>query len=114
MLVVYKHQNKKIKLNNSCTSHEIETHDRDINLAIITITGRYPAHPQRVINLVCKELVYVINGQGTVYVNNTPVPLETGDTILILPQEKYYWDGYVTLAIASTPAWTPDQHKIIA
>lgn len=110
MKIVKKSQTKKFKNSPVCIATEYPLHDKEINGAVIEIKGRYPDKGQ-VLNLKCKELAYVIKGQGKVVVEGKGVNLSQGDMILIYPREKYYWDGNFTLFISCTPAWYPGQHK---
>ena len=63
---------KVIKYNNAlkgknsekCKTLEYSFMDKDIDLGIATISGRYPDEGYGV-NLVSKELIYVIEGSGT-------------------------------------------------
>jgi hypothetical protein len=36
-----------------------------------------------------------------------------GDLVLIEPGEKYFWEGNMDLFIPCSPAWYPEQHKLI-
>lgn len=62
----------------------------------------------------CKELIYVIEGNGTLCFEDRKVGFERGDAILIYPQEKYYWESeYCVVSMNCNPAWSPGQHKEI-
>ena len=42
------------------------------------------------------------------------IEFSEGDSILIEPNEKYYYDTeYCVISMTCTPAWLPDQHKLI-
>ena len=110
MKLINKEETSKYKNSNNCIATEYPMNDKDINIAIIDITGRYPTKG-RVVNNKCKEIVYVIKGKGKVFVDNKEISLEKGDMILIEPKEKYYWDGNFTLFVPCTPAWYPEQHE---
>lgn len=104
-------KNKTIEHKNSdhCIVTEYPIEDKEINFAISKVTSRYPENGLAS-NRICKEIVYVQDGNGKIVVNNIEHTLQTGDAILISPNEKYYWDGNMTLHIACTPAFTPEQH----
>ncbi len=110
MKIIRKDQTEKLKNSEACLATEYPLSDKDINGAIIELTGRYPAQG-RVVNLECKEMSFVVKGSGKVVVENKAINLEAGDLILIEPGEKYFWDGNLTLFIACTPAWHPAQHQ---
>lgn len=104
-----------IKDSNSdkCKTIEYSFNDKDIDLGIATITGRYPSGGYCV-NIVSKELVYVLDGNGKLYFENKVIDFKKGDAILIEPNEKYYWDSsYCIISMACTPSWCKEQHKII-
>lgn len=61
----------------------------------------------------CKELIYVIEGKGTLNKKQETIEFEKGDAILIDKGEIYYWDAHCTIAMPCTPAWYPEQHKLI-
>ena len=86
--------------------------ESDIDCAIITLSGRYP-ETGSVTNTKVKEMVYVQSGQGSITIENKQIELNTGDLILLEPNEVYYWNGHMTLFVSCTPAWSPEQHITI-
>jgi mannose-6-phosphate isomerase-like protein (cupin superfamily) len=96
----------------SCTAFEYDTGDAAINVARIEISGRYPAEGSAM-NADVTELVYVERGEGTVSVEGTEHALRAGDVISIQKGERAHWDGSLTLVIACTPAWTPEQYRAV-
>jgi hypothetical protein len=110
MRVVRKSETVKFDGGETCTAIEYNMKDKNINGAIGIISGRYPQRG-RVVNKVCRELVYVLKGTVKLVVEGSEVELEEGDQILIMPGEKYYWDGNCELFMACTPAWYPKQHE---
>ena len=110
MKVIRKSEVKKHQNSASCTAFEYPIGDTDINGAVIAINGRYPDEG-RVVNQVCKEMAYVIKGEGIVQIEGSVVELSEGDLVLIQPGERYYWEGKLTMFVPCTPAWYPEQHK---
>ena len=110
MKIIHKEQTKKFKNSENCIAIEYSLGDKDINGAILELTGRYP-NKGRVVNLKCKELAYIIKGSGRVVVENEEINLKKGDLILIEPGEKYFWDGGLTMFVPCTPAWYSEQHR---
>ena len=107
--------NQAEKFNNSdkCEVLEYNLNDKDINFAIGKITGRYP-DTGYCINEECKELIYVLDGYGTLYKKDgEKVEFNKGDLILIEKGEAYYWDAHCEVIMPCTPAWYPEQHKLI-
>lgn len=107
-------ETEAIKFENSsiCKGIEYPFGDKDINFAIAIINGRYPQKGYCT-NEECKELVYVLEGKGKLNKIDEIIEFKKGDTILIDKKEIYYWDGKFKIAMPCTPAWYPEQHKII-
>lgn len=103
----------KGKNSDKCKTLEYSFRDKEIDLGIATINGRYPDKGYGV-NLVSKELIYVIEGKGTLNFENKRIEFSKGDSILIEPNEKYYYDtNYCVISMTCTPAWLPEQHKLV-
>lgn len=96
-----------------CKTLEYSFNDENIDLGVAEIRGRYPDQDYGV-NLVSKELIYVMEGSGVLYFEDRKVEFKKGDAVLIQPNEKYYYETeYCVLSMSCTPAWSPDQHKIV-
>ena len=97
----------------NCKTIEYSFDDKDIDLGIAIITGRYPDEGYCV-NLVSKELVFVLEGNGNLCFKDKTISFKAGDAILIGCGEKYYWETeYCKVSMTCTPAWTKEQHRII-
>ena len=110
MEVIRKNQAVVFKNSESCTAFEYPTRGKDINGAIIELTGRYP-DAGGVVNERCAELIYVVSGSGSISFGKEKKEVSQGDVLLMPAREEYFWDGVMTLFIASTPAWYPEQCK---
>jgi len=87
--------------------------DKDINFAVIKISSRSPKSGFQV-NTACKELLYILNGSGTIYMkDDIKRDFFQGDVIIIDKNECYAFDGDFEAAVPCTPAWTSDQHKYV-
>ena len=96
-----------------CKTIEYSFNDKDLDLGLATITGRYPEEGFCV-NLVSKELIYVIDGDGRINFEDKKIVFSKGDSILIEPNEKYYWDtNFCKVTMSCTPAWSVEQHKLV-
>lgn len=113
MRVVTKRQTKEFKNGKFCVAWEYSTGDKDINAAVIDLTGRYPEEGC-VVNRVCKEIIHVIKGSGTLTVDGQEIALVEGDQVLVEPNEKYFFDGKMTFVVPCAPAWYPKQHEHVA
>lgn len=97
----------------NCKYVEYSFSDKDMDLGITTITGRYPLEGY-CMNTISKELVYVLDGNGTIFFENEYIEFEKGDAVFILPNEKYYWDSnYCVVSLTCTSAWSEEQHLLI-
>lgn len=97
----------------NCKTIEYSFDDKDIDLGLAVITGRYPDKGYCV-NVISKELIYVIEGSGVLCFENDQIPFKKGDSILIGNNEKYYWmSDYCKVSMTCTPAWTKEQHMIV-
>ena len=63
MKLVKKENAIRHKNNENSTSFEYETGDKEINIAFVEVSGRYPERG-RMYNTICKELIFVIEGAG--------------------------------------------------
>lgn len=96
-----------------CKTIDYSFGDKYIDLGLATITGRYPEQGYCV-NLISKELVYVLEGSGKLCFENEKIEFHQGDAILIENNRKYYWDiNYCKVSMSCTPAWNANQHKIV-
>ena len=92
-----------------CKVLEYELNDKDLNGAVVEISGRYP-DTGWALNQKCKMLGFVLKGTGRLTTQSKTITLSKNDMVLILPGEKYYWDGHITLLLPATPAWYPEQY----
>lgn len=106
-------KSKKIKVSVSCSAREYPEGDKDIWGAVVKINGRYPEKGTTV-NLVCKELVYILSGKGKLEVNGKVTQVKKGDQMVIDKGEKFFWEGKLTMFMPCTPAWYSEQHKTLS
>lgn len=96
-----------------CKVLEYSFDNKDIDLGVAIITGRYPENDYS-INLKSKSLVYVLEGTGKLYLEDRMIDFFEGDSILIDKNEKYYWESdYCKVAMVCTPAWSVEQYKVV-
>lgn len=112
MKLVKLEETHKFVNSDECKGIEYLLDDKDIDFSTATINGRYPNHGY-CINEKCKELIYVIDGIGTLNKKNEEINFNKGDVILIEKGEMYYWEAKCTIAMICAPAWYPEQHKLI-
>ena len=101
-----------VKYENSpkCIAYEYPTNDKDLNIALIEINGKYPDEGE-VTNEVVKEIVFVVKGKGKIVVDKKEYAVEEGDAVLILPKQRYFFNGALEILVSCSPAWYLEQHK---
>lgn len=98
----------------NCKTLEYSFKEKNIDLGIATITGRYP-ESGFCVNSISTELIYILDGNGKIYFENNCIEFEKGDSILINSNEKYYWDSsYCVVTMSCTPAWNVEQYKLVS
>lgn len=112
MEIVRLEEADKFENSDKCKGIEYKLNDKDINFAIAQINGRYPDQGY-CMNEECKELIYVMEGKGTINKKDEIVEFKKGDVLLIDKKEIFYWDGKFTIIMPCIPAWYPEQHKMI-
>ena len=70
MKTVKKEQTKRFENSPTCVALEYPIGDKDINGAVIELNGRYP-EMGRVVNTECKEIAYIIEGNGLIVIEET-------------------------------------------
>lgn len=100
------------KNNDVCIVTEYPSIDKDLDFAIVKISGRYPETKQAM-NQRCKGIVYVHSGTGQVTVNQMSFTLNPGDVVLIEAGESFFWEGNMTLHISCSPAFHIEQHVLV-
>ncbi len=96
---------------NTCKGYEFPFHDKDLNIAVITINGRYPEKGY-LVNEVCKEVAYVLSGTGVIGKRNSTQQLAKGDAVFIDAGETFFWEGdRLEMLMPCSPAFYPEQHK---
>lgn len=113
MKIIRNDEGKRGTNSSNCKTIEYSFLDKDIDLGIAIITGRYP-ESGFCVNTISKELIYVIEGYGKLYFKDKSIDFRKGDVVLIDALEEYYWDSkYCKVSMACTPAWSKEQYKIV-
>ena len=109
----YKQSNAEIFDKGNAKVFEYNLCYKDIDWCIAEVSGRFPDKGW-VMNTVCKEMVYIISGSGKIVIDGKgETHFETGDVVLVEPNEKYYWVAKAKLGITCSPTWYPEQHKTV-
>jgi hypothetical protein len=96
----------------TCEGIEYSFGDKDMNIALVTVNGRYP-ETGYAMNEVCKEAGYVVGGSGMLGLESgEKTAVGPGDAVLLQPGEEYYWEGdSLEMIMPCSPAFYPEQHK---
>ncbi len=105
-------QTQKFKNSNLCIATEYDFGDKEIDIATAEINGIYPEKGYCV-NTEVKEMILVLDGVGILQTEKETISFKQGDAILIDKGEKYFWNAHCKVAMSCTPAWYPEQHKIV-
>ncbi|MFA5107720.1 MAG: cupin domain-containing protein [Patescibacteria group bacterium] len=54
----------------------------------------------------CTFVYYVLEGEGTFYLNGEPTPVQATDLVVIPPMTKIYYLGTMKLTLTTIPSWT--------
>jgi mannose-6-phosphate isomerase-like protein (cupin superfamily) len=111
-MIIKKADRKEFKNSERCIVYEYPLKENGLNVAFVEINGRYPDEGC-VVNEKVKEIVFVAGGSGMLTVDGKPMKIAEGDAILILPKQKFFYDGKIKLLTACSPSWYPEQHKAV-
>lgn len=107
-MIIKKIESNKIT-NPNCIIYEYEHNDKELNISTAEITGRYPSKG-RVTNKVCKEVVFIMEGKGKVGIDGKEFPLNQSDSLIINPNQKFFWEGKMKLIMVCIPPFYSEQH----
>jgi mannose-6-phosphate isomerase-like protein (cupin superfamily) len=108
-MIIKKSESKRYPNSSKCTTYEYDHKDKDVNLSLAILNGRYP-DKGRVMNTVCKEIVYIVGGKGMMEVDGKSFPVAPGDSIFLKPGQKYFYDGKLEMIATCHPTWYAEQH----
>ncbi len=112
-MLVKKIEAKKVSNSDKCTVWQYDTQTKNFDVATAFIDGRFPDE-KRVINLELEEIYYVQSGSAVVHSEKGEFKIETGDVYLFEKGEKFWLDAdELSLVITCSPAFDPEQHKIV-
>lgn len=104
-------------LKNSDTSslleYSIALDEKDLDFCVNTITGRYPIKGYCT-NEECKEICYILEGEGYINKKDETIKFKQGDVIFIDKKDIYFWEGNCKIIMICLPAWYKQQCRLIA
>ena len=115
MKIVKKEQAEKFENAKNCVMQEYDFQDKDIDFSQGFVKGAYPKWGGYCVNQQCKEVIFVLKGFAEIESGGNLYCLHVGDALLIDKGERYRWTEKTDCEICAicTPAWTPEQHKIV-
>ena len=96
----------------NCKVDEYSFGDKDIDVGVVHLTGRYPKEGY-CLNEISKEVIYILEGTGKICFESDEVYFKKDDAIFIEPNTKYYWVGECVATMTCTPAFSPKQYKLV-
>ncbi len=103
-------ETERIQNGPSCEVFEYPHRDPEIDGALIRIRGRYPESGW-VRNTHSRELAYILEGAGKIYLEQEDRELHKGDMVLIPPNEWFAWEGNFEMLVVCAPAFRPEQYE---
>jgi mannose-6-phosphate isomerase-like protein (cupin superfamily) len=96
----------------TCTGYGFSFSDKGMDIAIVTVNGKYPEKGY-VLNEISREIAYILKGGGKLVMGDGAIKdVQPGDALIILPGEKYRWEGdNLEMLMPCSPAFDPAQHK---
>ncbi len=95
----------------SSVFYEYHLPAKTVSIGVSEINGRYPETGFEIDEQV-EGCWYVEQGTGAVWIQEVLYPLELGDVVSVPQGEKFYIEGNnLRLIVASSPLWSPEQHK---
>jgi mannose-6-phosphate isomerase-like protein (cupin superfamily) len=112
MKVIKKEQASEYTNGPNCSGYEFDLGDKNLDGAFVSVAGRFPENG-RVVNEECREIAYVLEGNGKIVINDQEFEIASGSLIVIEKGEKFFWAGDFKLFVYCSPAWFPEQHKTV-
>lgn len=98
---------------NSFEKHTAEMHDyfgESAEEADILHLSTEKGHLQEFYHEESQFMYYVIEGEGTFYLDREPVEVEKGDLVVAPPETKIYYLGKMELLLVCSPPWTEEEN----
>jgi mannose-6-phosphate isomerase-like protein (cupin superfamily) len=93
-----------------CSVIEYHSINESINACIATLQGRYP-ESGFAYNEESTELGFCMKGSGKLVTKSQTAEIQEGDVVIIPANERYYWEGNMTILLPCSPSWRAEQHK---
>jgi len=102
-----------IQANSGSNIWDYELPGKETGLSYQKLNGRLPEKGWYK-NTVCREFFFVINGKGTIHIENESHKIGKGDVVVLEPTQKHYGEyDNVTLITITIPDWYEGQCEIV-
>lgn len=96
----------------TCKGVVFGVNDAPLDMAEIEISGRYPERGWA-LNHEAHEMVRVLRGVGMLALrSNAELMLGEGDVVHVPAGQQFAWSGDMTILMACSPPFTPEQYEI--
>ena len=89
MKVIPRNQAREYSNGPHCSGFEFDLGVKDIDGAVVTVTGRYP-EVGRAINEECREIAYIVEGSGQIVIEGKSYSIKAEDLVVIDKGERFY------------------------
>lgn len=103
-----------VKPNKNTVVYSYPSPNKNISVALIKVNGRHPANQgEFFIETKCHVLFYFLKGSGKVVIEDKTFKVKSSDTVIVKSGIKYYLEGKFEYIASTSPAYFPEQNKIV-
>ena len=103
-----------VKPNKNTVVYSYPSNNQAISVALIKVNGRHPENKDEYfVETKCNVLFYFLKGKGKVVIKEKKYLVKAGDTVVVKSGVKYYIEGKFEYLASTSPAYFPEQNKIV-
>lgn len=103
-----------VKPNKNTVVYSYPSNNHAISIALIKVNGRHPANEgEYFVETKCHVLFYFLKGKGRVVIKDKVFTVKSRDTVVVQSGDKYYLEGKFEYLASTSPAYHPEQNKIV-
>lgn len=112
-MIIKKGQTKKERIAKGGIVYDYPVKSKEMGFSVQELNGRVPDEGAYK-NKICKEICYVIEGSGKIFIDDEELILDEGDIYFIEPGQKSYImaEGLKLLTITQ-PDWYEEQCEVV-
>lgn len=104
-------EGERFKNSDTCEVVSYSHEDAEHDIAVITLSGRYPEG--WAMNEISDEMVVVLEGEGKLILKDDAVlPLEQGDGAYVPAGHWFAWEGNMVLSMSCAPKFDINNYKL--